>query len=133
MNSKPKTKVISTDIWKQSFQLFAAVATSDFNAMDVRKDIIENLSKQDEVEKVLSVFVDGRGSNPAIYDTDHKLLIEADIKFISKSAETFENYEIRDKIFDKCKLRFTKPFRRGRITRQDFLKFRNETGWTMFY
>ena len=101
--------------------------------MEVRKEIIENLNKQDEVVKVLTVFVDGRGSNPAIYDTDHKLLIEANIKILTKSADAFENPSIRNKIFKNCKLRLKKPFRGGRITREDFLKFINETGWLMYY
>ena len=47
---------------------------------------MENLDKHKKIEKVLSVFVDGRNSAPAIYDTDHKLLFEASIKFISKTA-----------------------------------------------
>ena len=53
------------------FQLYARVVSTDFNAMEVRKNSIENLNKQEAIDKVLTVFVDGRGSNPAIYDTDN--------------------------------------------------------------
>ena len=115
------------------FQLYARVVSTDFNAMEVRKNIIENLNKQEAIEKVLTVFVDGRGSNPAIYDTDNNFLIEADIKFSSKSAKLFQNSIKRDKIFENGHLSYTKPFRGGRITREDFLRFRNETQWRMYY
>ena len=115
------------------FQVYAIVVSPDFNTMEVRKDIIEHLEQQKDIEKVLSVFVDGRGSNPVIYDTDSKLLIEADIKIVTKAAEAFENTLIRDKLFKECKIRLTKPFRGGRITREEFLRFRNETGWRSYY
>ena len=115
------------------FQLYAIVVSPDFNTMEVRKDIIEHLEQQKEIEKVLSVFVDGRGGNPATYDTDSKLLIEADIKIVTKATEAFENTMIRDKLFKECKIRLTKPFRGGHITREEFLRFRNETGWRSYY
>ena len=115
------------------FQLYAVVESSDFNVTEIRKDIIEQLNKQSEIETILSVFVDGRGSAPAVYDSDNKLLIEASIKFTTKTAIIFGNPSMRNKIFKKCKLRETKPFRNGRITREDFLKFINETGWQFLY
>ena len=105
----------------------------EFNAMEVRKEIMENLNKQSEVEKVLSVYVNGRGSNPAVFDIDNKLLIEADIKFISKVGKKFEETKTFEKVLEKSKLRLTKPFRGGRITREEFLRFRNETGWRSYY
>ena len=94
---------------------------------------MENLDKHKEIEKVLSVFVDGRNSAPTVLDTDNKFLVEANIKFISKTPNSFENLKIRRKIFKSSNLRETKPFRNGRITREEFLRFRNETGWTMYY
>ena len=72
------------------FQLYAVVESSDFNTTEVRKDIIENLNKHGDIEKVISVYVDGRGSAPAVYDTDNKLLIEANIKITSKTANVFK-------------------------------------------
>ena len=115
------------------FQLYAVVESRDFGTTEVRKYIIENLNKHGEIEKVISVYVDGRGSSPAVYDTDNKLLIEANIKIISKTANLFENPSFRRQIFKSCNLRETKPFRDGRITREEYLRFRNETGWTMLF
>ena len=86
-----------------------------------------------EIEKVLSVYVDGRNSAPAVYDTDNKILVEANIKFSSKTANSFDNQTIRRKIFKSCNLRETKPFRNGRITREEFLRFRNDTGYTTYF
>ena len=82
---------------------------------------------------MISVYVDGRGSGLAVYDTNEKLLIEANIKITSKSANLFENPSIRRKSFKSCNLRETKPFRDGRITREEYLRFRNDTGWTMLF
>jgi hypothetical protein len=115
------------------FQLYAIVKSVDFDRTEVRKQVIENLNKHKEIEKVLSVFVDGSNSAPAVYDTDNKLLVEANIKFSSKTANSFENPTIRRKILKSCNLRETKPFRNGRITREEFLTFRSETGWTTYF
>ena len=115
------------------FQLYVVVESSDFSTTGVSKDIIENLNKHGDIEKVVSVYVDGRGSAPAVYDTDNKLLIEANIKITSKIGNLFGNPSIRRKIFKSCNLRETKPFRDGRITREEYLRFRNETGWTMLF
>jgi hypothetical protein len=40
---------------------------------------------------------------------------------------------IRRKIFKSCNLLETKHFRNGRITKEEFLRFKNETGWTTYF
>ena len=95
--------------------------------MDVRKAVIENLEKQNEVEKVLSVFVDNRSR--VVYDNDNKFLTEANIIIKTKFASKFNSNNFRSKLFEKCGLRESMPFQNGRITRAEFLRYRNETGW----
>ena len=108
------------------FQIYAVVE-SDFVAMDVRKNVIDNLEKQKEVEKVLSVFVDSRSR--LVFDGNNRFLTEANIIIKTKYASNFENRMFRIKIFENCNLRETMPFNNGRMTRAEHLRFRNETGW----
>ena len=70
------------------FQMYAVVER-EFIAMDVRKALIENLEKRNEVEKVLSVFVDSRSR--VVYDKDNKFLTEANIIIKTKVASKFKD------------------------------------------
>ena len=108
------------------FQVYAVVER-EFIALDVRKAVIDNLEKETAVEKVLSVFVDSRAR--IVYDQDDKFLTEANIVIKTKFSTNFNNGNFRSKMFEKCNLRETMPFQNGRITRAEFLRYRNETGW----
>ena len=108
------------------FQLFAVVE-NNLEVMDARTKIIEKLGKQKEIEKVLSIFVNSRCR--MYYDRDGKLLTEADVKFTTKFANIFKNHKFRKSTFENCQLRETFPFQNGRMNREEYLRYRNETGW----
>ena len=95
--------------------------------MDVRNEIIENLQKQKHVEKVLSVFVDSR--NQRRMDTDGTFLTEADLKILTRTENVWGNKTFRNKSFKSCNLHETIQVFNRRMTREEYLYHRNETGW----
>ena len=49
--------------------------------------------------------------------------------FKTKYENLFRSAKFRKSLFENCQLRETFPFQNGHMTREDYVKFRNETGW----
>ena len=124
--NKHMTQKHEEPVSELKFQLYAVVE-NNLEVMDARTKIIEKLNKQKEIENILSVFVNSRCR--MFYDRDGKLLTEADIKFKTKYENLFRSSKFRKSLFENCQLRETFPFQNGRMTREEYVKFRNETGW----
>ena len=96
LNLHKQEKQKETEI---KFQMYAVVE-SDFNPMEVRKVVIDNLDKNDAIEKVVSVFISNRSR--LVYDADRKLLTEADIILNTKVANKFDENNFRQAGAELC-------------------------------
>ena len=70
--------------------------------LEARKDIIDNLGKQNEVEEVIKVFVD---KSETFFDVDNVRWNNVDIFFKTKEkTDTWNNSKFKRRFFSKCKL-----------------------------
>ena len=93
------------------------------NVLEARKDLIENLSAQKEVENVDKVYVD---KNETFIDIDNLRWNSIDIILsTSEKVNVWKDIHFRKRIFSKCKLWATYEDESGEYSRNN-LKFRKD-------
>ena len=91
------------------------------NVLEARKDLIENLSAQKEVENVDKVYVD---KNETFMDIDNLRWNSIDIILTtSEKVNVWKDINFRKQIFSKCKLWETYENESGQYSRNN-LNFR---------
>ena len=101
-------------------EVFALVLTD--NVLETRKNIIETLNKQAEVEEVLKAFI---SKVESFSDVDGLAWNKADITFKSqKDLKYWKSAKLRRSIFSRCYLWETFKDFDGEYSREDLIKRR---------